>query len=148
MRNIFLCLIGFGITMSCTQKTEPKDPAQLKAEVLKTEEDFKNSAQTKGIQAAFYDFAAPDAIIKRDNDSLIKGKEGIKQFFSAPKYGKAAVTWKADFVEVSNDGTLAYTYGKYVWTVKDSLGNKKDFKGVFHTVWKKQDDGSWKYVWD
>jgi ketosteroid isomerase-like protein len=32
--------------------------------------------------------------------------------------------------------------------VKDSVGNKKDFKGIFHTVWKKQKDGSWKYVWD
>ncbi len=148
MRKLFVCLIGFTMTVSCIKKTETDDVAKFKTEVLKTEEDFKNLAQTKGIQAAFYTFADNNAIIKRDNDSLIKGKESIKNYFSAPKYGKASVTWKADFVEVSNDGTLAYTYGKYIWTVKDSVGNKKDFTGIFHTVWKKQDDGSWKYVWD
>lgn len=148
MRNIFLCLIGFTMTISCIKKTETDDLAKFKAEVLKTEEDFKNLSQTKGIAAAFYAFADNNAVIKRDDDSLIKGKEDIKKYFTAPKFGKASVTWKADFVEVSNDGTLAYTYGKYVWTVKDSVGNKKDFTGIFHTVWKKQDDGSWKYVWD
>jgi ketosteroid isomerase-like protein len=58
------------------------------------------------------------------------------------------VTWKPDFVDVSKDGEMAYTYGKFTWTFIDSLGNKNNFKGLFHTVWKKQKDGSWKYVWD
>jgi ketosteroid isomerase-like protein len=145
MKYLFACM-GAILLLSCENKKE--NILILKDQVLKTEEDFKNLAQTKGIQEAFYTFAADDAIIKMDNDSLIKGKESIKQHFSAPKFGKAKVTWKADFVEVSNDGTLAYTYGKYIWTATDSLGNKKDFKGIFHTVWKKQEDGSWKYVWD
>ena len=144
MRKLFLCLIGFGMTVGCIKKTETDDVAQFKAEVLKTEVDFKNLAQTKGIKEAFYTFAADDATIKMDNDSLIQGKENIKKHFDNPKFENATVTWKADFVSVSNDGTLAYTYGKYIWTAKDASGNKKDFKGVFHTVWKKQDDGSWK----
>ena len=82
------------------------------------------------------------------NDSLIKGKNNIKNHFEKSVSKSAKVTWNADFIEVSNDGSLAYTYGKYVWSVTDSLGNKKDFKGVFHTVWKRQKDNSWKYVWD
>lgn len=134
------------VLISC--QTKKNDISALKNEVLKTEENFKNLAQTKGIQEAFYTFAADDAIIKMDNDSLIKGKESIKAHFGHERFKKAKVTWKADFVEVSNDGTLAYTYGPYIWTTTDSIGNKKDFKGIFHTVWKKQEDGSWKYVWD
>ena len=23
-----------------------------------------------------------------------------------------------------------------------------EYKGIFHTVWKRQSDNSWKYVWD
>jgi ketosteroid isomerase-like protein len=147
MKKVILLLLT-GLVISCSQKNTDGDSNTAKAQVAKAEDDFKNLAKTKGIQEAFYTFADSNAIIKRDNDSLIKGKEGIKAFFNDPKFKKAAVVWKPDFIEVSHDGTLAYTYGKYVWTVTDSVGNKKDFKGIFHTVWKKQKDGSWKYVWD
>lgn len=147
MKKLALVITSI-IIVSCSQKTEPIDPEALKTEVFKAEDDFKNLSQSKGIQEAFYAFADDDAVIKRENDTLIKGKENIKIYYSNQKYKKAAVTWKPDFVDISTDGTLAYTYGKYVWTVKDSLGNTQDFKGVFHTVWKKQKDGSWKYVWD
>ena len=147
MKKSIVFLIALSI-LSCSKKEEPINPETLKAEVYKAEDDFKNLSQSKGIQEAFYAFADDNAVIKRENDTLIHGKENIKNYYSNPKFKKAAVTWKPDFVEVSADGTLGYTYGKYVWTVKDSLGNKKDLKGVFHTVWKKQKDGSWKYVWD
>ncbi|MES2410075.1 MAG: nuclear transport factor 2 family protein [Bacteroidota bacterium] len=147
MKKILLALIAICI-VGCSKKTEPANPEALKAEIFKVEDDFKKMAQSKGIQEAFYAFADDNAVMKQDNDSLIEGKEAIKNFFSDPKFKIATVTWKPDFVDVSNDGTLAYTYGKYVWTTTDSLGNKKDFKGRFHTVWKKQKDGSWKFVWD
>ena len=142
-----LCLLAL-LLICCNKKTVTKNPEVLKAEVTKAENDFKNLSQSKGIAAAFYAFADEDAVIKRENDSLIKGKENIKTYYSNPKFLKAGVTWKPDFIAVSDDGTLGYTYGKYVWTATDSLGNKKEFKGRFHTVWKKQKDGSWKYVWD
>lgn len=147
MRKLLLCLTAISI-LSCTKKSETVNPETLKAEVFKAEDDFKNLSQSKGITEAFYAFADDDAVIKRENDTLIKGKESIKNYYSNPKFKNASVTWKPDFVGVSADGTQAYTYGKYVWTVKDSVGNAKDFKGVFHTVWKRQKDGSWKYVWD
>jgi ketosteroid isomerase-like protein len=148
MKKIILAFTSI-MLFGCSQKEAAKpDLESIKKEVIKTEEDFKNLAQTKGIQEAFYTFADSNAVLKRDNDSLVMGKEAIKDYFSADKYKKATVTWKAEFVDVANDGSLAYTYGKYVWTTTDSMGNKKDFKGRFHTVWKKQKDGSWKYVWD
>jgi len=43
---------------------------------------------------------------------------------------------------------LAYTYGKYTWQIKDTQGKITKYQGIFHTVWKKQSDGTWKYVWD
>jgi ketosteroid isomerase-like protein len=58
------------------------------------------------------------------------------------------VNWTPDFIEVSADGTLGYTYGKYVWKIKQANGTIKELLGIFHTVWKRQPDGSWKYVWD
>lgn len=147
MKKILLFSLTIFV-VSCSKKSEVLNPETLKAEVFKTENDFKNLSKSKGIQQAFYAYADDNAVIKRENDSLIQGKENIKNYYSNPKFKNATVTWKPDFIGVSEDGTQAYTYGKYSWTVKDSLGNKKDYKGIFHTVWKKQKDGSWKYVWD
>ena len=96
--------------------------------------------------AAFY--ADSSAVIKRQNDTIIKGKEGIRNFYSDDFYKAASVTWSPDFIDVSEKGDMAYTYGKYLWQSKDSTGKPIEFRGVFHTVWKKQKDGSWRYVWD
>jgi len=147
MKNLLVCSLAI-VCFGCSKKADVVNPEITKTDVFKTEEDFKNLSQSKGIAEAFYAFADENAVIKRENDTLIKGKENIKTYYNNPKFKNASVTWKPDFVEVSIDGTLAYTYGKFVWTSKDSLGNQKEFKGRFHTVWKKQKDGSWKYVWD
>jgi ketosteroid isomerase-like protein len=58
------------------------------------------------------------------------------------------VKWSPDFIDVSKEGDMAYTYGKYVWQSPDSTGKMNVSNGIFHTVWKRQVDGSWKYVWD
>ncbi len=146
MKKAILFFLVVIYTTSC--ETKIKSKLELEAEIYKAEDDFKNLSQTKGIAEAFYTFADENAVIKRENDTLIRGKESIKQYYSDPKFQKAFVTWKPDFVDVSKDGEMAYTYGKFTWTFTDSLGNKNNFKGLFHTVWKKQKDGSWKYVWD
>ena len=97
---------------------------------------------------AFEKYAAPNAVIKRQNDSLIFGPKGIGQFYSVDIYKNAKATWSPDYIDVSQDGTMAYTYGKYRWEMSDKSGKVEEFSGIFHTVWRKQPDGTWKYVWD
>jgi len=146
---IFLPLL---MLISCSspdnRKKNNSGNENAKQEIAKAEKDFEEMAADKGIAEAFYFFADSNATIKRQNDTLIHGKEAIKNFYSAPFYQKATVKWSPDFVQASKNGDLGYTYGKYVWSSIDSLGKPISFSGVFHTVWKRQDDGSWKYVWD
>ena len=97
---------------------------------------------------AFYLYADSNAVILRGNDSLIRGKAAIRNYYSMQKFKGASVDWAADFSEVSASGDMAYSYGKYVWILKDSSGKENEYKGMYHTIWKKQVDGSWKYVWD
>jgi ketosteroid isomerase-like protein len=149
MKKIILTVITIAF-LGCNKKevVAKLDLEPIKKEVLKAEDDFKTMAQTKGIPEAFYTFADSNAVIKRENDSLIMGKENIKLYYSDQKYQSAKVNWTPSYVAVSNDGTMGYTYGNYVWSIKDFQGKEREFKGVFHTVWKKQSDGSWKYTWD
>ena len=52
------------------------------------------------------------------------------------------------FVEISKSGDLGYTYGEYIYSYQDSIGNQQKETGVFNTIWKLQKDGTWKYVKD
>ncbi len=104
-------------------------------------------AAKRSIAEAFHFFAAADAVIKRQNDTLIIGKENIRMYYENGVHN-ATVHWTPDFIDVADCGTLGYTYGKFVWKIKQEEGNSTEIKGVFHTVWKKQQDNTWKYVWD
>lgn len=142
-KRIFLLL--FVILNSCKP---PVNKERIKAEIMKTEADFLKMASEKSIPDAFYYFADPDAVIKRENDSLVQGKDAIRNYYKAKKLEGARVDWSPDFVAVSDCGNMAYTYGKYIWKVVDSKDSIVEYKGVFQTIWKRQEDQQWKYVWD
>jgi ketosteroid isomerase-like protein len=120
----------------------------FKQKIYDSEKLFEKMCAEKGIAEAFYFFADDSAVIKRETDTLIIGKEQIKEYYDKEFYKTAKVNWTPDFIDVSEDGTLAYTYGKYLWVSKDKKGNDVEYRGVFHTVWKRQKDNGWKYVWD
>lgn len=126
----------------------PKDKTELKNDIFRTEKAFEKMVSEKGMAEAFYFFADDSAVIKRENDTLITGKENIRKYYEKRKTKNATLSWTPDFIDVSDCGTLGYSFGKYVWRSKDQNGNMIEHKGVFHTVWKRQPDKSWKYVWD
>jgi ketosteroid isomerase-like protein len=145
MKNKLTLLILVFLITSCHQSAN-KD--EIKNEIFQTEKAFEKMTSEKGIAEAFYFFADENAVIHRENDTLIKGKENIKIFYDKKNLKNATVTWTPDFIDVSDCGTLGYTYGKYLWQIRNEEGVLSEFKGVFHTVWKKQKDNQWKYVWD
>jgi ketosteroid isomerase-like protein len=118
-----------------------------KNEILQTEKAFEIMAFEKGLAEAFYYFADDNAAILRGNDSLIIGKENIKLYYAENANQAAKLSWTPDFIGVSDCGTLGYTYGKYMYSVQDSSGKIIERTGIFHTVWKKQQN-EWRYVWD
>lgn len=149
MKNSIKLFIVFLVLNGCSPKSETKNLTYVKLEIVKTEKDFEKLVAKKGLAEGFYQFADSNAVIKRERDTLIIGKNNIKNYYSNPKFQNKTVTWSPDDVTVSDGGDMASSYGKYVWTSKDSISGKVSIsKGIFHTVWKKQKDGSWKYIWD
>jgi hypothetical protein len=58
------------------------------------------------------------------------------------------LTWEPIKVDVSADGTLGYTWGRYDYTSKGASGKSQTLTGIYLTIWKRQADGSWKFVFD
>jgi ketosteroid isomerase-like protein len=119
---------------------------QAKREILETEKAFAELCRKDGIAKAFSSYADKDARILV-NDKVFCGVKEITAHYSDQKFKMATVVWSPDFVDASECGDMGYTFGCYTFTAIDSVGGRSDFKGVFHTVWKKV-DGKWKFVWD
>jgi len=150
MKKIIRLVLPISLLLfSCNSFVEEASIEKWKSEIVETEQEFAEMALKEGIPKAFLAYAADDVVVKRNN-SLIIGIDSLRESYKNQKSNseKVSLTWKPDFVDVASSGDLGYTYGKYVYTTTDSIGDTKVNKGVFHTVWKKQANGKWKFVWD
>lgn len=144
MKTLTFLMATFIILTSCN--TNSKDLSeQWKQEIRESEANFAALLNEKGLHDAFVAYAAEDATIMRNN-KVISGKKAIDEHYK--NVDTKTLTWSPDFVDVSKSGDLGYTYGTFQFTYKDSIGEEHVDTGIFHTVWKRQKDGSWKYVWD
>ena len=135
------------LVFACKSEPSEKQLTEWKEEVRLAEKAFNDMAQEQGLVEAFAHFAADSGVIRRSR-KIVKGKADIREWYEKDVRPNETLTWAPTFIDVSNSGDLAYTYGDFTFTYYDSLGNEKQNKGIFHTVWKRQKDGSWKYVWD
>ena len=132
---------------ACAPGVNKQKLETAKKEIAETEHSFEAMAAESGLSAAFSYYADTAATVNRGS-YVIHGKDSIRHFYLAPRYKGVKLQWKPDFVEVSASADLGYTYGKYTYTTTDSIGHAVLSKGIFHTVWKKQADGQWRFVWD
>ncbi len=136
-----LLLCGLNIAFAQAAKD------RAKTEILAAEARFQQMALDSGVAVAFERFAAPDAVISRD-DVLLVGLDAIVKHMKGSRMTEVRLFWTPDFVDASDDGTLGYTYGKYSFSAIDPEGRPESSSGIFHTVWKRQPGGAWKFVWD
>jgi ketosteroid isomerase-like protein len=146
---ISLLILVSQLFLSCNSASETDSIEKWRQEIQEVEHDFAAMADKVGIPDAFIHYAAEDAVLMR-NDQLIVGRLKLLEHFgnNPSRLRDEKLSWKPDFVDVSDSGDLAYTYGHYTYTYTDSVGESVEQTGVFHTVWKRQSDGSWRFVWD
>ena len=123
------------------------DNEKLKKEVAAMEDAFCAMAAEKGILAAFTHFAAPDVAFVDTDPRKFRGLDAVRERMGPDKPG-TKLTWSAYFTDVSDDGTLGYNYGRYESRRPGPDGNEIVRTGWFLTIWKKQSDGTWRYVMD
>ena len=120
---------------------------QFKLEILDTEKAFAQLVKEKGMKIGFLTYASDQAVLNRGG-KLIRGKKEIEVYFDQLTLKDVRLEWAPDFVDVSASGDLGYTYGKYIFEAIDQTGQETRSTGIFHTVWKREPNGEWRYVWD
>lgn len=147
MKKLMSCTIFLGLIFASShaQQANAVQIEQWKNELKNIELEFAKYAKDSGIAKAFEMYVADSGLINRNN-ILIKGKAAIRVFYNGNTTIKA-LNWTPDFADVSGIGDLGYTYGHYTATIANAEGDK-EITGLFHTVWKRQKDGKWRFVWD
>jgi ketosteroid isomerase-like protein len=145
-------LVSFGLLAVVASLASPPifgapDPTKLKNEVAAMEDAFCAMAQEKGLLAAFQHFAAPDVAFIDTDPRKFRGPSAVLERMGPDKPG-VKLTWSASFTDVSADGTLGYNYGRFESRRAGPDGQEIVRGGFFLTIWKRQPDGTWRYVMD
>jgi ketosteroid isomerase-like protein len=141
------CLLWITLLPVIALAQDPPDKTKLKAEVAAMEDAFCAMAKEKGLNAAFTHFAAPDVAFIDTDPRKFRGPAAVQERMGPDRPG-LSLTWSALFTDVSADGTLGYNYGRYESRGPGPDGQERIRGGFFLTIWKRQPDGSWKYVMD
>ena len=117
-----------------------------KNKLAHTDREFSWYAKKNGTGKAFEHYAADSAIIYRDFSNPVQGKQNIASLFTLS--ANNSLEWEPFFADISNSRDFGYTLGKYTATTKGIDGVQKTTRGFYVTIWKRQSNGSWKYVFD
>lgn len=146
-KSVFIFIAGIipSIIIFAGNNIADEKGSSSKEELIKTDKEFSERSVKNGIAAAFIAYADEDVILMRDKQFPILGIKELKEYYSKIKNGNARLEWSPVKAEVSTSGELGYTFGNWIYSIKDS---KDPVYGNYVTIWKKQKDGSWKFILD
>ena len=112
------------------------DPAEL----LRADSAFAALSASQGAKAAFLAFATEDAVALGGGAQMSEGREAIAAGFDGFP-ASAVLEWWPVAAEIARSGDLGCTVGEARIT---SLKHYSKYL----TIWKRQPDGTWKFVAD
>jgi ketosteroid isomerase-like protein len=139
MKAILLVITTF-IFFGCARQQE-SDPSIL----LETDNAFSQMSVDKGLNAAFIYFAGDSVVKMREGKFPIVGKEEMARIYLARPDSAMTLQWKPVKAEISQSNDLGYTFGIWELYLKDQ---DTTLYGNYLSIWKKQANGTWKYVVD
>lgn len=143
MENKTILLLVFVLFLYCSC-AEKQGLEEAKKDIINADIAFSNYSIENGVNKAFVAYAADSAVLLKPNRMPIVGKEEIIELHKGDD-SQIVLTWKPVFADMAKSCDLGYTYGFWkLMTKNDSLLNE----GTYLTIWKKEDDGTWKYVFD
>jgi len=115
-------------------------------ELIETDREFSAMSQREGINAAFLHYMDDQATIYREGMLPFIGREALTRLYSTPR--TAQLTWEPTSAGCAESGDLGYTLGRWKMISHNAEGTETVNTGFYVSIWKRQPDGSWKYVFD
>lgn len=131
-------LAGLAMTAAAQDAPKPVDLAAEYQSLINTERAFAKKSMDTNAREAFLAFIADDGMLFDPEPAL--GKP-VWEKRPAPAF---TLDWWPTYADISRSADLGWTTGP--WELKLQDGTK--IHGYFSTVWRKQADGTWKFVTD
>jgi len=152
MRYTFLISLSIFI-FSCNSNqqtsnslTETSD--SLRLQLINVDKSWSEHSLQKGYHKSRIDFADDAAIDLLEGEMPLHGINEIKEYAASHPDSAFTLTWEPLRCEVAASGELGYTFGGWTMKTKSKGGKDTLLFGDYMTVWKRQPDGSWKYIVD
>jgi len=134
--RILVAILSLSFTVSA------QTPVQ---QIVQTEHAFARMAAEKNTRDAFMAYIADDGLLFRPG--AVNGKQWLLEHPVPASNKRPLLAWQPILAVVARAGDLGFTTGP--WQARDDINDEKPSAyGQFVTVWKKQPDGSWKFVVD
>jgi ketosteroid isomerase-like protein len=135
-----LTLAALAIVSVAAVANDSTSYADLEQEVRATEAAFAKTMADRDVDA-FARFLDEETVFFT-HDATLRGRRAVVEAWSRFFQGESApFSWEPEAVAVLDSGTLGLTSGP----VFDPEGNRI---GTFNSVWRRDDDGAWKIVFD
>jgi ketosteroid isomerase-like protein len=123
------------------------DRAAARRAVQEADRDLSRASEARKIDA-FTALLDTDVVFVSESGPPARGHEAVRakwaQFFDP---AGPSLAWEPYEGEVGSEGDLGYTRGRFVFRGKDG-GKPVTERGEYLSVWRKQQDGTWRVVVD
>ena len=133
---------------TCIEMSPPEKSCDASCVLMEVDRAFSARAQETGVPKAFVEFADDEAVMYRNGMEPIVGKEAIAKLLAPDEH--MSLVWEPLTCEMAASGDLGYPRGSFVLNIPAVGENPAQgpIKGYYLSIWKKQKDGSWKWVFD
>lgn len=141
---ILSILLPFSNCGKREKKAEGPNLTEEKIHLLKADADFSALSTERGMKAAFMEFMDSNAVLLRPGYVPLVGANAI-DFLLQQTDTSYTLSWKPKAAYVSRQADMGYTYGIYALEPKSA---DTVLYGTYVSIWKKREDGKWKFVLD
>ena len=136
-----MLLVAISI-ISCTIKKPVEISVNYKSGMMEADREFSKMSEEKGIKKASMHYIDDKGVLLRPFSVPLVGGNAV-DFISQGNDSSYLLTWEPSGGNVARSGDMGYTYGSYSRRSKN-----KDIilYGTYTRIWKRLDDGKWKFV--
>lgn len=141
MKTLIISILSVTFMISCTQRDVNKTD-ELKEEIIKADLSMSDLANKDGFNLALLQNAGEDFVKLNEGAHPVVSRNEFEELIK-DKPGTKSLSWKPVKADVAESGDLGYTWGNWKLELKDTT-----VYGNYFTIWKKQNDRSWKMTLD
>jgi uncharacterized protein (TIGR02246 family) len=139
-------LLLIGSLLAGAVHAQGVDTRAAAAAIMQADRDFNQSVAARD-KKKFLSLISESAVFvgdgpMRGHDEILKGWSA---FFDP---GGPTLTWEPTRADVLVGGDVGVTIGSWVRRAKTPDGKTIESRGQYATTWQKQQDGTWKVVYD